>query len=115
VVFERIDDDDFGACDLYASLAFEVNVRVFEREVTRDGLRARVYALGYGLGRGAAVARVVLDAEVFVYAAGVVARREYESAEGFAASYDGGDGGGREYTAAPDEQAPEAVGCGHAY
>src|SRR5205085_10040244 len=93
VVFERVDDEDIRVRDTHAPFAFEVNVRAFEREVACDGLCPLVDALGHRLGRGAAVARVVLDAEVFVYAAGVVARGEHETAEGFAPTYDGGYGG----------------------
>src|SRR3954454_17857521 len=44
-----------------------------------------------------------------------MARREDESAEGFAPTYNGRDRGRREYAAAPDEHASEAVGGGHAY
>ena len=49
-----------------------------------------------------------------VDAAGVVAGREDEGAEGFAAADDGRDGGRREDAAAADEQTAEAVGGGHA-
>ena len=114
VVFERVDDDDFSLADAHAPVAFEVYVRVVEREVARDVLRLGVDALGDGLGRGAAVARVVLDAEIFFEAAGVVAGREDETAEGPSAADDGRDGGRREDAAAPDEQRAEAVGRGHA-
>src|SRR2546423_804034 len=114
VVFERVDDEDVCFADARRAFAFEVNVRVFDGEVACDLSGLGVDALGDGFGRGAAVARVVLDAEVFFDAAGVVAGREDESAEGASAAYDGGDGGGGEYAAATDEQGAEAVGGGHA-
>src|SRR5205085_8051772 len=114
VVFERVNDDDLGVAHAHAPHAFELDRRVFERAVLADGLRLGVDALGDGFGRGAAVLRVVLDAEVLVYAAGVVAGGEDESAEGTAAADDRGDGGRREDAAATDQQATEAVGGGHA-
>ena len=91
VVFERVDDDDLCVADARGAFAFEVNVRVFDGEVACDLLRLGVDALGDGFGRGAAVARVVLDAEVFFDAAGVVAGRKHKAAEGLAAAYDCGD------------------------
>ena len=114
VVGERTNKDDFGVADFNAALGVEVYIGVIERAVFCDRERLLVDALGYGFGRGPAVADVVLDAEVFVYTAGVVAGGENEAAERAASPDDGGNGGRRKDTAAPDEQSPKAVRGGHA-
>ena len=113
VVGDRVDDLDGHAAEVAGADRVEVDVGGVEDAVFGDGFRAGVDRLGDLLRRRAAVADVVLDAEVLGRAAGVVAGREDDAAEGAVLADDVGGGGRREDAAAADEDAAEAVGGGH--
>ena len=81
VIRERIDDDDLCIAEVEAAFALEVYVRVIERAVIGDLKRLFVDARGDALRRGAAVANVVLDAEVGIHPTGIVTGGEHETAE----------------------------------
>ena len=82
------------------------------REDGRDALRRLEERVREGLGRGAAVTDVVLDAEVLVGAAGVVRRRQDNATERHAAlaiANDGRDGRRREEAVLADPHAADTV------
>ena len=113
VVGDGVDDLDGHVAELLGAEPVEVEVGGVEDLVFVDLLGALVDRLGDALGGGAAVADVVLDAEVLVRAAGVVAGGEDDAAVGAVLADDVGGGGGGEDAALADEHAAEAVGGGH--
>lgn len=78
----RVDHLDRGALDLQLAETVDVQRRSVADAVGLDRLGAREHRLGELLGRRAAVADVVLDAEVALGAARVVAGREHDAAAG---------------------------------
>jgi hypothetical protein len=114
VVGHRVDHLDRHGPHGVRAQRVERRVGRVERAVLGEGARARGHRVGERLGRGAAVAEVVLDAEVAVRAARVVARRQDEAA-GRAARADHARGGRRRQdAAAPHDQPPRAGRRGHA-
>ncbi len=113
VVGDGVDDLDGHVAELLGADLVEVEVGGVEDLVLVDLLGALVDRLGDPLGGGAAVADVVLDAEVFLRAAGVVAGGEDDAAVGAVLADDVGGGGGGEDAALPDQHPAEAVGGGH--
>ena len=80
-----------------------------------DGLQLQaslVDGLGQRLGRRAAVGHVVLDAEVALRAAGVVAGRQHDAAAGAMAADHGADRRGRQDAALPHQHPGVALGSG---
>jgi len=73
----------------------------------------RIHRLGDLFGGRAAVADVVFDAEVAVRAAGIMAGREHDAAEGAVLADHAADGRRGQDTALSDQDAAHAVGGGH--
>jgi hypothetical protein len=113
VVGDRVDHLDRHRPERPLAERVDVHVRRVGHLVLVDLARAVEDRLGDALRRRTAVADVVLDAEVLVRAAGVVAGREHDAAEG-AVLADHVRGGGRRQDAALADQHPaEAVGGRH--
>ncbi len=81
--------------------------------VAVDHLGARIDRVGDLFRCRAAIADIVLDAEVFGRAAGIVAGREHDAAEGLVFADDVGGRRRRQDAAAADQHAAEAVGRRH--
>ena len=75
-------------------------------------VRAKIASVIFS-GRGPAIADIVLDAEIAVRAAGIVAGGEDDAAEGLAAADHAGGGGRRQEAALADQHPAEAVGGRH--
>ena len=113
VLRHRIDDLDFGAFEPDRAEAVDVDVGRVRDLVGVDRLAAGEDRVGDLLGRRAARADVVLDAEIAVRAAGVVAGRQDDAAEGAEVTDEGGGGRGRQNSALADHDAAEPVGRRH--
>ena len=113
IVRDRVDDLDHGRAEPALALPVERDVGRVEGPVLPDLPRALIDRLGHLLGRRAAVRAVVLDAEVAVRAAGIVAGREDDAAERLVLADHGGGRGRRQQPALADQDAAEAVGGGH--
>jgi hypothetical protein len=105
----RIDDFDRGPLDLDRRETVDVDVGSVGDLVVGNRLRMSEDRLGDALGGGSAGADIVLDAEVPMRAAGIVARREDDPAVSLERADQGGDGGSREDAAFADDDAAEAV------
>ena len=109
VVGDRIDDFDGHVAEPRRADAVERQVGRLDRAIGGDALRAAVDCLGHALGRWAAIGDIVLDAEIAVGAAGIVAGRQHDAAERAAApDHCTGRRGGQQ-TAAADQDAGDAV------
>jgi hypothetical protein len=113
VVGDRIEDLDTHAVEL-------AGPDPVERDIGRIGDQVAFDLLGFGedrfgdlLGRRPSIGDVVLDAEIAVGSAGIVARRKHDAAEGLVLADDIGGGGRREEPALSDQHAPEAIGRRH--
>ena len=62
--------------------------------------------------RRPAIADVVLDAEIALGPARIVAGRQHQTAKGIVVADDVAGGGGRQHAALPDQHPAEAVGSG---
>ena len=82
--------------------------------VAGDRPASREHGVGQLLGRRPAVRRVVLDAEILVRAARIVAGRQDDAAEGAALADDMRGGRRRKDAALPDDDLAEAIGGSHA-
>ena len=109
ILRDGIDDLDLGPLDLDRPQFVDVDVRGVGDFVRRDRLGAGEDRLGDGLRRRSAGADIVLDAEIAVRPAGIVARREDDPAKGGERPDQRRDGGGRKDAALADEDAAEAV------
>ena len=113
IVGDRVDHLDGHAAEVAGAGRVEVDVGRVEDAVLGYGFGAGVDRIGDLLRRRAAVADVVLDAEVLGRPAGIVAGREDDAAEGAVLADDVRGGRRGEDAAAADEDAAEAVGGGH--
>ena len=109
VVGDGIDDFDRRRAELDRADHVEIDVGGLDDGEALDQQGAGVDRLGHALGRGAAVAGVVLDAEVAVRTAGIMRGGEDEAAEGAARADHAGGGGRREEAALPHQHAGEAM------
>ena len=114
VVGHRVDDLDDHSPQLGFAQTGQIDVLGVEDTVLADFLRALVQRVGESLVGRAAVAEVVLDAEVVIRPAGVVAGREDDAAEGRALADHGAGCRGRQDAVLADHHAPETGGGGHA-
>ena len=114
VVGNRIDDRNRHARHLHVARRIEVDVLCRNGQPAVDFLRAGMDRPGHAFGSRAAVGYVVLDAEVLVRTAGVVARGEHEAAAGLVLADHVAGCRGREDTALADQDLAVAVGRGHA-
>ena len=112
ILRDRVDHLDLHALDLDRPEAVDVDVRRVGDLVGRDRLALGEDRLGDVLRRRAAGADIVLDAEIAVRPAGIVARRQDDAAEGVDRADQRRDGRGRENAALADDDAAEAVGGG---
>jgi len=113
VVGHRIDDLDRHVAELHLADAVEVDIGGVECSECGDGLGLAENRLG-GLLRGRAAVRcVVLDAEVAIWAARVVAGRQNDAAEGAAFADEVRGRGRRQDAAAAHDDPAEAVGGRH--
>jgi len=106
----RVDDLHGEVADLRVPEAPQVHLWRIRDPVVADRLGAPIEGLGVLLGGGPAVLDVVLDPEIPVGAARVVACGEDDPAEGLAlADFRGSSGRGKD-PAPPDDEASHAVG-----
>ncbi len=113
IVGHRVDHLDRHAAERLRPEGGEVAIGGFDDAELVDAAAVGVDRLGDALGRGAAVADVVLDAEVAVRPAGVVAGGEDEAAVGLVLADQVGDRRGREQAVLPHQEFADAVGAGH--
>jgi hypothetical protein len=113
VVRDGVDDLDHRVAEARLAEAVEVEVGLVEDTVLGDGLGAREDRLGHLLGCGTAIPHIVLDAEVAVGAARIVARGQDEAAIGLARPDHRRGRRGRQDAAAADHDPPEPVRGGH--
>ena len=93
-------------------MRLEIDVGRIQGQDFGDFQRLGIDRVGDLLWRGAAVGGVELDAEIPIGAAGVVAGRKDQAAEGFVLANDAGRGGRRQDAARAGENTSEAVrGC----
>ena len=109
ILRDRIDDLDLHPLDLDGPEAVDVDVGGVGDLVGGDRLGMAEDRLGDILRGRSAGADVVLDAEIAVRAAGVVARRQDDPAIGGERANQRRDGGRRENAAFADDDAAEAV------
>ena len=110
VLRDRIDNLDLGPLDPDSPEAIDVHVRGVGDLVGGDRFGMGEDRLGDLLRGGSAGADVVLDAEIAVRAAGIVARRQDDPAIGVQGADQRRDGGGGKNAAFADDDAAEAVG-----
>jgi hypothetical protein len=109
ILGDRVDDLDLGPLDLDRPEAVDVHVRGVGDLVGGDRLGMAEDGLGNVLWGRSAGADVVLDAEIPVRAAGIVARRQDDPAKGVQRANQRRDGGRRKNAAFADDDAAEAV------
>ena len=114
VIGDGIDHLDGQVADLHLAERIEVDIVALHDQIAVDRLRAGVDRLRHLFGRRAAIADIVLDAEILVRPAGIVAGGEDETAERLALADQVAGGGGGQDAALADDDAGEAVGGGHA-
>jgi hypothetical protein len=113
IVGDGIDDGDRHALDFMAAFEVEIDVVDVGDLVAVDRQGAGEDRVGDLFRRGAAIADIVFDAEIFGRAAGIVAGRQHDAAEGLVFTDDVGGCGRRQDAAAADQHAAETVGGGH--
>jgi hypothetical protein len=94
--------------------AREVDVRCIDPRVVIDILALCVDSFRQRLGRGSAIRSVVLDAEVGIDTAWIVAGGEDQTAQRAAAANHGGHGGRGENAVVSDQDSRESIRCGDA-
>ncbi len=109
ILRDGIDDLDLHPLDLDGPEAVDVDVRGVGDCVGGDRLGMAEDRLGDVLRGRSAGADVVLDAEIAVRAAGIVARRQNDPAIGGEGANQRRDGGRRKDSALADDNSPEAV------
>ena len=109
ILGDRIDDLDLGSLDPDRSQLVDVHVGSVRDRVGRDRLGVGEDRLGDAFRGGAAGADIVLDAEIAVRPAGIVARRQDDAAIGVKRADQRRDGGGREDAASAHDDAAEAI------
>ena len=109
ILRDRVDDLDLGSLDLDSPEAVDVDVGSVGDFVGGDRLGTGEDRLGDVLRGRSAGADIVLDAEIAVRPAGIVARREDDPAIGVERADQRRDGRSRENAALADEDAAEAV------
>ena len=114
IVADRIDHIDRHAAGLHRAHLVDVDRVEIGNLVFADLLRALEDRIGHFFRRRAAILGVVFDAEILVRAAGIVARRQYDAAEGAVLADDVRRSRRREDAALPDHDLAEAVRGGHA-
>ena len=114
VVENRIDHFDRHLLDARQSRRIEVDVGRVADAVFGDGLRARKHGFGDLFRRRAAIGDVVLDAEIAIGAARVMAGRQDEAAAGAMLADHAADGRRRQNAALPQQHARVAVRGRHA-
>ena len=114
VVENRIDHFDRHLLDARQSRRIEVDVGRIADAVLGDGLRARKHGLGDLFRCRAAIGDVVLDAEIAIGAARIMAGRQDEAAAGAMLADDAADGRRRQNAALPQQHARVAVRSRHA-
>ena len=115
VIGDGVDDLDARAFDPHLAERVEIDIRRVDRLVGRNGLGVGENRVGDLLGRRAAVADIVLDAEIALRAAGIVAGGEDDPAVGADRADQRRDRRRRQDAALADDDAAEAVGDGDAH
>ena len=113
VVGHRIDDLDRGVAQPQLAQTMQVEIFDLQDPVLTDLLGAAIDRLGDLLGRRPAVADVVLDPEIFVRAAGIVAGRQDQPAECLALANQAGRSRGGQQPVLADHDSPEPIRRGH--
>ena len=114
VIKHRIDHFDRHLLDAHGAQGIEVDVGGVADAVCGDGLRARIHGLGDLLGRRAAIGDVVLDAEIAIGTARIMAGRQDDAAAGAMLADHAADGRRRQDAALPQQHARIAVRGRHA-
>ena len=109
IVGDRIDDLDIHVPEPRRAEPVERQVGRLDRAVGGDLRRMAVDRLGHALGRRAAIGDIVLDAEIAVGAARIMARRQHDAAERTAAADEHAGRRGGQQPAASDQHAGDAV------
>ncbi len=113
VVRDRVDHLDVHAAEPSGTDQVQVDGDGVQHVAAVDLLCAGIDRLGHLLRGRATVRNVVLDAEVLVRPAGVVAGRQDQAAECLVATDDAGGGRCRQDAAPPHHHLSETVGRGH--
>lgn len=113
VVGDGIDDLDRRIGDRRGADRRQVDIRRIGNAVAVDRLGAGVDRVGYLFRRRAAIADIVLDAEVAFGTAGIVTGGKDEAAIGLARADHGRDGGRRQDAVLADQEPAHAVGRRH--
>ena len=114
ITCHRVDDLDLHRAERAGAQALQVHVGGVEGQIAGDAQRALVDRRGELFRRRPAVADVVLDAEVTIGPAWVVAGRQHDAAEGPVLAHQIAERGRGQDAAAADQHAADAVGGGHA-
>ena len=114
IVRDRVDHLDRHAAGLHRADLVDVDRVDVGDLVLADLLRALEDRVGHLFRRRAAILGIVLDAEILVRAARIVARRQDDAAEGLVFADDVRRRRRRQDAALPDHHLAETVGGGHA-
>ena len=113
IIGHGVDDFDLDAANFEGAQLVEIDRIDIGDLVGRDHLAAGIDRIRQLLGRWAAIFGIVLDAEILMRAAGIVACRQDEATESLALADQVGGGGRRQDAALPHHHATEAVGDRH--
>jgi hypothetical protein len=113
VILDRVDDLDGHAAYCDFAVGIEVDVLCVDGQPTVDLKRPRVDRVGDALGRGAAIGDVVLDPEILVGTAGIVAGGQDQAADRATLADHVARGRRRQDAAAADDHPAEAVSRRH--
>ncbi len=113
IIGNRVDDFHIHVAKLLGADRIDVGIRGLGDHILRNCLGAGEDCLGDFFRRRPAIAYIVLDAEIFGRAAGIVAGGQDETAESLVLADDVGSGGRRQNAALADEDTAKAVGRRH--
>lgn len=113
IIRYRIDHLDRHAIHFSRAQATKVNVRRIDNLIFRNGFRTVENGIRHFFRCRTTIADVILDAEIPVRAARIMAGRQNNTAEGFVFSDDATDSRGRQDTILSDHDFSDAVGCRH--
>ncbi len=113
VVCDRVENLDLHVVHLRGADRVKRNVVGLGNPVAVDQLGAFIDRIGDLFGRWAAIRGIVLDAEILVRPARIMARREDDAAEGLVFADHVGSRRRRQDAALADHHLAEAVGSGH--
>ena len=113
IVGDRVEDLHHHLAQLGLADLVQIQIGGLQDAVLVDHLGPGIDGLGDGLRRGAARRNIVLDAEILGGAAGIVAGRQDDAAEGLVFADDAGGRRGGKDAALAHHDSGKAVGGGH--